>query len=329
MDPISHVILARTIVAALETPDGSRFGRGAASAAMLGALSPDADCVLMPAGWDIYLRFLEIATHSLAGSLVLGCITATLIRPLARGSRTLKLAVAASLGAVSHLALDVMSGARLGVGWPISNTRVTWPLVAMAEPWLIALLIAGATAQWLGRGQLRRTALIVVIVVTAFFGIKGTLYARARRVADMAGRHSAGSPRAFEARWGSWTKWNVFEKDANALRTWQVDGWTGTRELLLSWPLRPDPALVDASRSLNTVRNFVSVHDLTFAVERRAEDGRREVLWSDVRYCWQTVPGTEKINCGLWFGGTFDAEGRALRQVVLVGGWTQTRPVSW
>jgi len=328
MDPVSHVILAGTIVAALEKPDRSRFGRAAASAAMLGALSLDADCVLMPAGWDIYLRFHEIATHSLAGGILLGCMAAALIRWFVRGSRMLGLTLAASVGAVSHLALDVMSGARLGLWWPIINTRVTWPLVAMAEPWLIALLIAGAAAQWLGRRQLRRTALIVVIVVTAFFGIKGTLYAQVRRVADAEGQHSARSPRAFEARWGSWTKWNVFVKDANVLRTRQVDGWTGTRELLLSWPVQPESELVAASRSLDTVRNFLSVHDLTFAVERAEGEGRRAVLWSDIRYCWQTVAGTETIDCGLWFGGTFDADGRALRQVVHVGGWMQTRPVS-
>ena len=70
MDPVSHVIFGRTIVAALEKPDGSRLGRGAGAAAILGALSPDADSVLMPAGWDIHLRFHEIGTHSLAGSIL-------------------------------------------------------------------------------------------------------------------------------------------------------------------------------------------------------------------------------------------------------------------
>ena len=78
--------------------------------------------------------------------------------------------------------------------------------------------------------------------------------------------------------------------------------------------------MVAASRSLETVRNFLSVHDLTFAVERAERDGRRAVLWSDIRYCWQTTPATENIDCGLWFGGTFDADGRALMQVVQVGG---------
>src|SRR6266550_2843863 len=131
MDPVSHVIVARTIVTAIERSDGSRFGRGAFSAAVIGGLAPDADCVLMPVGWDIYLRFHQIGTHSLAGSLLLSCATAALIRSLVRRSRLTGLLLAASLGAVSHLVLDVTSGAWLALLWPITSARATWPLVAM------------------------------------------------------------------------------------------------------------------------------------------------------------------------------------------------------
>jgi len=168
----------------------------------------------------------------------------------------------------------------------------------------------------------------VLIGVTLYFGIKAELYGQARRVAGMDGPTSSDERRAAEARWGSLTKWNIFEKDAHALRTWQVDGWLGTRERLLRWPFQPESTLVVASRSLDTVRNFLSVHDLTFAVERAESNDRRSVLWSDVRYCWQTTPGAETIDCALWFGGLFDAQGRALFQEVKLGGWTQTRSVS-
>jgi membrane-bound metal-dependent hydrolase YbcI (DUF457 family) len=172
MDPVSHVIVGRTVVAALQSRDRSRFGPGAAAAAMLGALSPDLDCVLMPAGWDIYLRFHEIATHSLVGGIAVGCAAAAVIRLFRRGSRWMMLAVAGMLGAISHLALDVMSGARLDLGWPVLDTRITWPLVAMAEPWLIALLTAGAAAMWIGHRQLRRISRLVLIVVVVSLGLR-------------------------------------------------------------------------------------------------------------------------------------------------------------
>jgi hypothetical protein len=206
MDPVSHVILARTIVAAFDKPDGSRFGRGAGAAAMLGGLSPDADSVLMPFGWDVYLRYHEIGTHSLFGAVLIGCGAGAVVSAFVLGSRNPAeagsqirhvsnpakagshirrirgLAAAASIGAVSHLALDIISGARLGVAWPVVNARVTLPLVAMADPWLIGLLTAGAAVLWLGRRQLPRTALMVLLAVTAFLGVKGLLYARVQQM---------------------------------------------------------------------------------------------------------------------------------------------------
>ena len=332
MDPVSHVIVGRTIVAALENPDRTRFGTGAGVAAILGALSPDVDCVLMPAGWDIYLKYHEVGTHSLAGSILAGCAVAAAVRACTRGSRYTQLAAAAGLGAVSHLALDVISGARLGLAWPVSAWRVTWPLVAMAEPWLIAVLTLGAAALWIGRRDLPRTARLVLLAVAICLGVRAALFEHVRRIAERELRSSGTAPQAIEAGWGSWTKWNVFERDPQGLRTWEVDGWSGRRDLLLSWPIGPEPPLVTESRSLGTVGNFLSVHALGFAVEQDDADGRgvvgRVVRWSDIRYCRQLAVATTIPDCGLWFGGSFDAAGRPLMQQVEVGGWLQTRPVS-
>ena len=98
----------------------------------------------------------------------------------------------------------------------------------MAEPSLIALLTVGGASLWLGRRHLPRSARAVLTVVALYFGIKGTLYASVRRIADTDTRLSHAAPRAIEARWGSWTTWNIFEKDPQVLRAWQVDAWTGS-----------------------------------------------------------------------------------------------------
>jgi len=78
--------------------------------------------------------------------------------------------------------------------------------------------------------------------------------------------------------------------------------------------------------SLDTVRNFLSVHDFGFALEFPKEPGRREVLWSDVRYCREDRPASARADCALWFGGEFEQGGRALRQETYVGDWIQQRP---
>ena len=327
MDPVSHVVFGRTLIAALERPDRGRFGVGAGAAAILGALSPDIDSVLMPFGWDIYLRFHEIGTHSILGAMLLGAAAASLVRIFARHAAYRSLAAAGIVGALSHLLLDIVSGARIHPAWPLVDGRVTLPLVAMADLWLIVVLAAGSIWLWLNRRQIRRPAIAVLGAVALFLTLKGWFYARAMSLTAHDPQTAHESARAVEARWGSLTEWFVFDRDATTLRIWRVDGWQRTIDMQLSWPMTRESMIIAASRSLGTVRNFLSVHDLTFAVEQPSTD-ETTVLWSDVRYCWQLAPGDGAISCGLWFGGALSPGGHPLRQLVKLGDWTQTRKVS-
>lgn len=134
---------------------------------------------------------------------------------------------------------------------------------------------------------------------------------------------------AVEASWSSLTKWNVFDRTPLALRTWRVDALGDRATLLHTYPLHADAPIIDTSRSLDTVRNFLDTHELGFAVTTVLENGDTRVLWSDIRYCTAGVTtesgGGTPVTCALWFGGTFDGEGRPLTQIVRVGAWLQTR----
>ena len=338
MDPVSHAVLGQTLATAL--------GRQAAPlrarviAGVLGALAPDVDAVLMPIGWDIYLRGHEIGTHSLAGSLPIAGAAALIVRAFARDSRTSDLFAVAWLGCLSHIALDVLSGARIQIGWPLVPGRVSLPLVAMGEPWLLAIFVAGAVALAMSRRRPRGTAVAVMAGVAAFLGVKAVLLARALPP-DSSGEQGPVLTRIVEARWASLTEWFVFDRRADTLTQWQIEAGRPPI-LLLSWPVVAESPLVRDSRSLGTVRNFLDVHELAFAGEVPAADGGLQVLWSDLRFCWRpdlaggearpdpvlsanTPAGRVRIACGLWFGGAFDRNGRAIRQLVKVGGWWQTR----
>ena len=177
MDPISHAVLGQTLATALGRQ--SSPVRGRVMAGILGALLPDVDAVLMPFGWDIYLRAHEIGTHSLAGSLPIAGVAALIARPFARDTRVFDLFAAAWLGCLSHIALDVLSGARIQIGWPLVPGRVSLPLVAMGEPWLLAIFVAGAVALAMSRRRPRATAVALVVGVAAFLGVKAVLLARA------------------------------------------------------------------------------------------------------------------------------------------------------
>jgi membrane-bound metal-dependent hydrolase YbcI (DUF457 family) len=354
MDPVSHAALGRTLFAAIaSTP---RSTRAPLVAAVLGSLSPDLDFVLMPFGWDIYLRAHEIFTHTVIGTLCCALATGAAVRLFARRSHYRPLVRAAWLGASSHVFLDVVSGARLRPGWPATDAVASLPLVAMADPWLLMLCLAGPvgliTARWWrSRGADRaqraepaaadkRVALASLAAIAVFLLVKGGLGFLAVSAYDSA-RTSSGEAiwtRAVEAQWASLHAWYVFDRRPTFLRSSRVTA-SGHVDEVLRWPLEPETAAVTASRSLPTVRNFLRIHDLGFAVSSAERDGRVRVLWSDIRFCWDPAEpdapamtsdlraesGGGAIACALWFGGDFDAAGRPLRQVVKVGGLTQTR----
>jgi membrane-bound metal-dependent hydrolase YbcI (DUF457 family) len=324
MDPVSHVVFGRTLIAALERPDRPRFGPAAGAAAILGALSPDVDSVLMPVGWDVYLRFHEIGTHSILGAILVGAAAAAVVRLFAGRATYRALAAAAIVGAFSHLVFDVLSGARLHAAWPFDNTRVSFPLVAMADPWLIAILATGSIVMWMKRRSIRRPAVALLAALAMFLSIKGVLYRRALAATTGDSRTASVASRVIEARWGSWSEWLVFDRGMTALQAWRVNGWNETIDLELSWPMTRESTLITASRSLDTVRNFLNVHDLGFAIEQPSAT-ETTVLWSDVRYCSQQVPGDRTIACGLWFGGVVSPSGQPIRELVKLGMWTQTR----
>lgn len=319
MDPLSHVLFSRTLLA---LDRHRRLGAGSVLACVLGALAPDVDVVFILRGWDVYLLVHEIGTHSVVGSLpvaagaaALAFFGATKVTPYR------ELLLAASIGALSHLAFDLFSGATLTLGWPLHDGRLSIPLVAMADPWLVGLCVAGAAALWIGRRRMAGVALGVVLTIGLFLAFKGALMASAVSHWTATRGPEAIVHRAVEAEWGSLTEWNVFERTPLVLRKWRVNARGGAAVTIFTVPLRPEPPLVTASRSLDTVRNFLRVHELGFAIASPIENGGTEVLWSDVCYC------RSDSDCGLWFGGAFDRDGRAVTQIVRVGGWQQRRPV--
>jgi len=83
MDPLTHIVIGRAVVAAAR--DESR-NRVVGAAAILGALSPDVDSALVFAGWDRYVRAHQFGTHSLLGALTMAMVTAVVVDRSAKAS---------------------------------------------------------------------------------------------------------------------------------------------------------------------------------------------------------------------------------------------------
>jgi membrane-bound metal-dependent hydrolase YbcI (DUF457 family) len=341
MDPVSHAAFGRTLIGVLSSTRRPDALRGCVAAAVLGSLSPDLDAVLMPMGWDRYLRAHEVGTHTIAGTLACALVTAAAVHVFARPDRYTPLVLSAWIGAASHLLLDLLSSARLRPGWPFDDTVVSVSLVAMADPWLLALCVAGPVAlRVAGRPRERLACAAVLAVMAVFLLTKATLGIRAFSSYKSASDRSVEVvlARATEAKWASLSTWHVFDRTANRVRSWNASAAGGAHEVL-SWPIGPETTPVSGSRSLSTVRNFLRAHDLGFAVTLPQSEGGTLVLWSDIRFCWdptvpeaptleptfQTPSGDRRIACALWFGGELDADGRPRLEIVKVSGFTQTR----
>lgn len=322
MDPLSHAALGRSLVALRS----NRLVRGSVAAAVLGALSPDLDAAVMPFGWDRYLRVHEIGTHTVVGTCACAVLVGAVVRLFVKGSAFGALTIASWLGAGSHVLLDLVSSARLRPLWPLSDIVVSLPAVAMADPYLLVLCAAGPVAIWMSRGRADRAARGVLTLVVLFLLMKAVLGVRAFSWYRSA-RNAAGAPvvaRMIEAKWASLTEWHVFDRTPAAVRQWRVAAG-GETTLLLQRPIGTGEPLVERSRSLSTVRNFLHVHELAFASTRPASGGGGLVLWSDIRFC---SPDGDQIACALWFGGELDAAGNVVQELVKLGRFTQTRPPS-
>ena len=328
MDPVSHVAFGRTLVAL----DSRRaLGPGAVAACVLGSLTPDLDAVFMPIGWDIYLRRHQGGTHSLIGAIACAALTAALVRLQSKHGRYRSLLLAAWAGTMGHLLLDVMSGADVRFFWP-AGQPVAVPLFAMADPWLGGLLAIGLLALVVRKRHAAALAAAILITVTVLGGVKAALYAKVRALRDT----SNGSVqfRRAEAEWGSLAQWITYETTADAVDSRRVNAVTGAVTPLLHLPRGLDDPLVVRSRELETVQNFLAAHGVTFAIVIGME--RRQVLWSDLRYCgplearsapWApTAPGGSPVSCALWFGGEFDSvSGVSTASIVHVGRHVQRR----
>ena len=224
---------------------------------------------------------------------------------------------AAWIGAASHVLLDLLSSARLKPGWPLVDTAISLPVVAMADPWILAFCAAGPIAIWMaGPSHKRRAAALTLAALAAFLAVKtalGTLAFTGYTDATVAGAPSR--TRIVEAEWASLDSWLVSDRTDTAVRRWRTRAGGQPHQLLMRL-LPPESATVTASRRLSTVRNFRRVHDLAFHTSSKTRDGMVRVLWSDIRFCWDPVPPVnpelvvDGIACGLWFGGEFDGSGR-------------------
>lgn len=310
-------------------------GTAAPALGAIGALVPDVDIAAVPAGWDRYLLVHEVGTHSVAGAFACACAIAALIHSVKRKWPFRDVLLAVALGAISHIALDVLSGATIRLLWPVSDWRPSAPLVAMADPWLGSLLLLYVLTDRLVDPAMRRRAASVALAgVIGLLVVKACLLGSALSIYRHATRADAVAASLAEVPWGSVLTWRISDRTSGYVRRWQVDTHSRSSRLLLQMATAldtPDAALVN---TLPAVQRLRRAHDFCFAVTEKQSNRGVRVFASDVRYCRSstqsaaadpTVPRSVPVTCEFWVGGDFDAAGTRTSEFVRIGARVQVR----
>jgi membrane-bound metal-dependent hydrolase YbcI (DUF457 family) len=340
VDPISHAFFGRLLV-------GHRKHRGLAAAAVLGALSPDLDAVLMPVGWDLYLRIHQLGTHALVGTVGCAALVATVVHLRSPQSRWRLLALAAWVGALSHVFLDLVSSATVRPWWPFSNAAARFGLVAMADPFLAMIILIAGLIFWRWPARRLNTAITGLVLVLLMLAGKGIVRAEAQRLYAAATRGEPVQAQILEPEWGTISRWVAIDRTQDRVRRWDIDTSRSTVSRNLDLPLGAGTQPATASESAAVVRNLLAAHDFPIAVAAGSDDAP-EVRWSDLQYCQNDAAPTVRlralrdggqgrlpagtpslttagVSCALWFGVALDSHGSIANEFVTIGSWVQTR----
>lgn len=167
MDPLSHALLG----AASGQSVARRSGRIAAVAGALGALLPDAD-VLIGSDTDplLALEYHRQFTHSVAAAPVGAFIVAAVLWLLMRRRAAFgNLYVSALAGYVSALLLDACTSYGTQLLWPFSDRRFSASIVAVIDPVVTLVLLAGvAIALRSSSAKAARTSIAIVVAYLGF-----------------------------------------------------------------------------------------------------------------------------------------------------------------
>jgi hypothetical protein len=306
MDPVSHCLTGRLLHSAAAAPPP----RGRQFAFVLGSIAPDIDIVAVSAGWDRYLLLHEIGTHAIALTPAVGLAVAGVVA-LLRRTPVRALWLPATVGAIGHLTLDLVSGSDIRLFWPIWSGRLAPHWLTMADALGFGLLCAGAIVS---RWRPRLAAIVTLALFAALLVVKDLSQRRAVAVFAAAGLQLAGHPEAVN---GSLWTWDVPARAAEIVQAWHVDAWSGTARPLFEHRDESASAAAHASRAAPVVRAMLDLAHTPFArIERNGET--RYVLWSDLRHC-------SVVGCAMSFGVELDASNQVIGQLIRIGPFEQRR----
>ncbi len=263
---------------------------GATLALVLASNLPDIDVVLSLQGSTAYLEHHRGFTHSLLGGPLLAIALAVLLRLTVRGSRLAGLLVCSLAGIAGHVLMDLWTSYGTRVLAPFDRRFLTWDLVFIVDPWVLALLLiavlwkrSSLQSPWIASAALG--------LLVSYVGARAVLHQQAidQALAQLGGRgvaRVAALPSPVDP-----FAWRVLADSGGAY-------WTGNLNLrgrsapLARRPKRAEDATVARVREESEVAAVFLEFSSFPWLEVQETPAGTEVSWRDLRF---ERPGRESF----------------------------------
>src|SRR5215470_12255963 len=187
MDNLTHTLFGLTLA---RTPLG-RAGRGTTTALVIASNVPDIDIVTTLRGGASYLQWHRGPSHGLIGLVVLGLLTAVLVRGVQRfqigvprapdePEAPFGMLVAASMvGVFCHILMDFPTSYGTRLLSPFSWHWFATDLMPIVDIYLIIVLVAGLLFGAASAEARRRNVAIVFVLMAANYGVRAVAHQQA------------------------------------------------------------------------------------------------------------------------------------------------------
>jgi inner membrane protein len=278
VDNLTHSLVG----VALAQAGLSRASRGATAALIIASNLPDIDVLFALGGSAAYLDHHRDLTHSIIGAPVLALVLAGALFALVKGSRFLGLLTAALVGVAGHVFLDLWTSYGTRVFSPFDHTFYTWDLVFIADPIIIAILLATVLVARPKRFG-ARAATVGLGIVLAYVGGRAVLHQRAvdealLRIPGGQVLRLAALPTPVDP-----FRWKIVADTGPAYWTGTVD-LNGPGEPFRRRSKQPEDALVIRAREESAVaRVFLAFSTFPWLEVETTPDGTA-ITWRDLRF---------------------------------------------
>lgn len=182
MDPITQGALG-AIVAQVTT--GKRLKKSSALIGALSGMAPDLDILIRGSDPLTPLIYHRHFTHSLSfvpvGALVCALVFWVLFRNIGKTYGFKNIYLASFAGYATHGLLDAFTTYGTMLYWPFSNTRVSWDLISIIDPFYTGMLLIGVFFYLFSKHKKVTTVfLLLSCFYIGFGGYQKTLVSKAQ-----------------------------------------------------------------------------------------------------------------------------------------------------